>query len=103
MTQSLFQTALKLDVFFDTSKVRLGETVWKIEPSAIPHAILKQFARAYQDRSSRDVSLLLVEHDAEYRAVAYVSQLYPSALLEVSEVHMPQGEPREMMEYSQQL
>lgn len=103
MSKFQFETALTLDVYRDTSGVELGATIWRIEPSSIPHHIRRQFAQAYRSQLFSEVSLLYVDHDAEYRAVARVTQLYPAVLLEITDVHMPEGEPRETMECSQQF
>jgi hypothetical protein len=98
MTTQSEQLEIMVDVFSNTSGINLGKTVWEIEPSAIPRHVQHALERAFKTESRQDLSVLYVEHGAELIASGRVLRLVPTILVEVTNVRMPEGEPREMMD-----
>lgn len=92
------EEVLMLDMFSHTPSVNFGKNVWGIEPSAVPCHVRLKFERAFKFKIDNDLSFLFVEHGAEYMARGRVKCLRPKILVDVWDFHMPEGEPREMMD-----
>lgn len=98
MTMLSGHVELMVDVFPKTSGVKLGGAVWDIEPLAIPRHMQLAFASAFETESTHELSVLYVDHGAELIASGRVKRLSPTILVEVTDVRMPEGEPRDFME-----
>ena len=89
---------LMLDVFPSTTGVTLGETVLDVEPLAIPLLVQRAFKRAFETGIEHELSILYVRDGAEIVASARVKRLKPTIVVDVWNVQMVKGEPRDMMD-----